>query len=518
MRLLLSCVAAFLLAPQLSAQRPIDVEHYRISVAVPPAGETISAVAELTVRVPPDSASIELDFGTLTISTLTVDGVASKHERRGETLVVDSTGHTADGVARITIAYRGKPADGLIIGKTKYGDRSLFADNWPNRAHHWFPANDHPSDKATVEFIIEAPNSMDVLANGELEAVSNLQNGRKLWHWRERVPIPVHTMVFGATEFSVLRIGEKSAVPVFFYLFPKDREAGLTEFGRADQMLAYFIETIGPYPYSKLAISESSTRFGGMENSSAIFMAEKPIDGKGTVEGVVAHEIAHQWFGDSVTQIEWHELWLSEGFATYFAALCMGHLDGREAFDAAMQRARTAYLKSFAKNPTPVIDRSITDLMKLLNANNYQKGAWVLHMLRREVGDRAFFSSIRDFYSAHRDRNATTRDLQRHFERRAGRELGWFFDQWIFGPGYPILQVRHEWSEPDKQLKLTIEQRQNPAMQFLVDVELTTTDGTKQRIQLRATKAGETFMIPLDSAPSTVIIDPDESLLKEIAK
>lgn len=529
------------------AERPggLDVEHYRVALAFPDRLDSMTADVTLTVRVQRDAKEIVLDFGGLEIDGVEIDARPARFTRERERLRITvperasnptphvaasreagpagsaanrAGSHSAERLTQhlVRIRYRGVPKDGLILGVNKYGSPTAFADNWPNRLHHWVPSQDIPSDKATVEFIVEAPERVDVVANGELLEVASLKNGRKRWVWSEATPIPPYTMVVGATEFAIVRAGRHKGTDVVYYLFPEDRDHGEKEFGRAVEMLRYLDSLIGEFPYEKLAIVESSTRFGGMENASAIFMPEKPIDGNGTVEATVGHEIAHQWFGDSVTQHHWEELWLSEGFATYFGALCIGFLDGADAFRAAMERAKKRYLEKYEQNPSPIVDPSITDLMKLLNANNYQKGAWVLHMLRREIGDVAFFAAIRDYYSAHRNGTATTRQLEAIAERRSGRELTWFFDQWIFGPGYPVVEWSWSWSDPDKQLKLAISQKQEPVMQFVLDVAVTATDGSVSAHDVRITQRHHELTIPASVRPSSVVLDPNEWLLKVI--
>src|SRR6185503_7795720 len=392
-----------------------DAIHYRIHIEIKDAGDDISAETEILFAFNSNAVKqVALDFAGLTIDGVKENERATTFTQADGRLNIQLQGNYSRGDrCLIAVKYHGKPADGLFIKKNKFGDRTVFADNWPNRAHYWFPAIDHPYDKATVEFFVTAPASYDVIANGSLIETTNRQNGSKLSHWSETVPIPAYCMVIGATDFSIINVGAWNSIPVSYYLYPKDREHGIKDFGRALEMLEFYANLIGPYPYEKLSLVESSTRFGGMENSSAIFFDEKAFNGSGSLEGTVAHEIAHQGFGDSVTEADWNHLWLSEGFATYFGALFFERADGRDRFLQMMLANKQRYLQQYATDPRPIYDPNIKDLFKLLNANNYQKGGWVLHMLRHVMGDDKFFAGIRDYYRTHQGRNALTTDLER---------------------------------------------------------------------------------------------------------
>lgn len=412
----------------------------------------------------------------------------------------------------LSIKYHGAPQDGLFIKKNKFGDRTFFADNWPNRARHWFPSIDHPYDKATVEFLVTAPDRYDVVANGALVEIKSLQNGSRLWHWRESVSIPVYCMVVGAAEFSIINVGSFNHTPVIYYLYPKDRERGMKDYGRAVDMLEFYSNLIGPYPYKKLALVQSSTRFGGMENSSNIFFDEKAFNGSGQLEGTVAHEIAHQWFGDSVTESDWHHLWLSEGFATYFGHLFFERRDGRDRFLALMRADREALLA----NARPIYDPSIKDLFQLLNANNYQKGGWVLHMLRGVMGDEKFFAAIRDYYRRHREGNALTEDFQRAMEAQHGKPLDWFFRQWIYEPGYPVYDAAWRWDEATKEMRLIIAQKQTGTVfRMPLDVEIKLNNGVRREV-IDVKDKDQSFTFKLDARPQSIAVDPDEWVLKKI--
>lgn len=493
-----------------------DARHYSVSLEIRDEGDEISAETEITFAVNAEAGGeLPLDFGALTVDALTVDGKPAVYSHGGEKLRVTLPRVYRRGESfLVSVRYHGHPTDGLYFKRNKFGDRTVFADNWPNRAHHWFPSVDHPYDKATVGFRVTAPARFEVVANGALVERTSRQDGTELTHWRESVPVPVYCMVVCAAEFSVLNAAPSNATPLFYYLFPRDREHGLTGMKRALAILDFYTRVVGPFPYEKMAFVQSSTRFGGMENASNVFLDEKAIKQDATMDGLLAHETAHQWFGDSVTAADWHHVWLSEGFATYFGALFFESADGRASFREKMLANKESYLKEPASHARPVIDPAIKDLFKLLNRNSYAKGAWVLHMLRREVGDDKFFAGVREYYTEHRDSTALTEDLRRAMERQAGRTLEPFFRQWLYEPGHPVIEAAWRWDEATKRLRLTLRQTQTPTtFRFPLDVEITT-GGRARRETVQVTSREQSFDLRADARPDALALDPDEWLLK----
>jgi aminopeptidase N len=234
------------------------------------------------------------------------------------------------------------------------------------------------------------------------------------------------------------------------------------------------------------------------------------------LEEVVAHEIAHQWFGDSVTESTWADLWLSEGFATYFAGLVEQKFDGEDAFRAYMKRAADSYFEYEKTTRTPIHDTETEDLMKLLNANNYQKGAWVLHMLRMQLGDDAFFRGLRDYYNAHKGANVSSGDLRAALEKASGRDLKQFFASWVYGTGHPQYRVSWDWL-PGNWMTVTLSQLQvEPAFRDPLPIQVVTAKG-KQLVILKPNGKESVQFFRLDSRPSSFEIDPDNTLLKEAA-
>jgi aminopeptidase N len=225
-------------------------------------------------------------------------------------------------------------------------------------------------------------------------------------------------------------------------VYPENEQGGFYDFDLAPSILEFFVDYIAPYPFSTLANVQSTTRFGGMENAGCIFYDENAINGTRSSEALLAHEIAHQWFGNSATEKDWPHLWLSEGFATYLTLIYQEKVKGGEVFKQELEQDKKQIIAFSKSYPNPVIDSTQKDLMKLLNANSYQKGSWVLHMLRKKVGDEVFQKIIQSYYSTYKLSNASSTDFERIAEEISGMELTTFFNQWLRKPGIPQLSAR----------------------------------------------------------------------------
>lgn len=512
----------------------VDVLHYDVEVALPLGPGWIQGRAAILLRAEAAVEALALDFSGLAVDGVTVDGADVPDWSLDEGLlrVPFATPPTPGDEATVVVSYRGVPDDGLILGETVHGAPSAFVDNWPNRTRFWLPTVDHPSDKATATFTIHAPAAWQVIANGRAlgppqateEGVPGPDVGpRRTWRYATEVPHPTYTLVVGGAEMVVDTVGLAACgaapassrgdgcVAVTTWLFPESAEGGRASFRRGAEMVDFFAERVGPFPYEKLAHVQSATRFGGMENSSAIFYSQQAIAAGRDIEGTVSHETAHQWFGDSVTEADWSHLWLSEGFATYFGALFFEDVDGPDALRERMASAAAAYLAS-GDSARPVVDDR-PDLFGLLNRNSYQKGGWVLHMLRRELGDGPFFDGIRAYYDRYRDATATTDDFRAVMEEVSGADLATFFDQWLFRPGYPVLAVDAE-AGPEG-LRLRVSQVQGGyAPRFVIPVDLQVSwDGGTVRRTLRLDGSGGETIIEGAPADATVVLDPDGWLL-----
>jgi aminopeptidase N len=393
----------------------------------------------------------------------------------------------------ILIAYEGIPSDGLIISKNKYGHRTFFADNWPNRGHNWLPCVDDPADKASVEFIVTAPQHYEVVANGILIEETNLSNDKKLTHWKEEVPVATKVMVIGVADFAVNLAGIiDHCIPVYSWVYPEDRDKGFYDYSQALEILPFFIKNVGPYGYKKLANVQSKTTFGGLENANTIFYHENSIDGTRKSETLLSHEIAHQWFGNMATEKSFAHLWLSEGFATYLTVLYMENKHGADTAMKMLEEDRLQVIDFARTSDRPIVDET-KDYMELLNVNSYQKAGWVLHMLRRQLGDSIFWKSIRNYYAAYSGKNADTKDLQMVFEKISGKNLSAFFQQWLYSPGIPTLDISWNYLSNEKKVSLTIKQLQKTPFSFPLEVQLKNGAGPKT---INISKRQETFTIP----------------------
>ena len=514
----------------------LDVLHYDFELALSEGDDSFLGRARVRLAlVEPLPEAIVLDLTGLAVDAVRIDGRDVEFElSSGQLRITRPTGRTARELT-VDIHYRGTPDDGLILRNTLHGRPAVFADNWPNRARFWLPTVDHPSDKATVRFTVHAPEAWEVVANGRLVAepfaTRNIALGegsdRMTWIWETTVPISPYNMVIGATDFVVDLVGTAACgraplasrpdgcIEVTYWVFAPDVENAARKFARAAEMVDFFTQTIGPFPFEKLANVQSATRFGGMENASAIFYSEQGV-ATDPDDTVVSHEIAHQWFGDAVTEASWSHLWLSEGFATYFGNLFFEQAEGVDDFRTRMEDDRQIYIGSDVTDQ-PIVHEE-ESLFDLLNRNNYEKGGWVLHMLRGRLGDEVFFRGIREYYRRYLHQAVLTEDFQAVMEEASGQDLDGFFGQWLLEPGYPMLQISHEWDEAGKQIVLTVEQVQDatwPTFRFQTEVEIELSTGTT-RTPVEISARRSVIRIEAAESPRAVRFDPDGWVLKDI--
>jgi len=511
--------------------QPVDVLHYRFQLVLSDVSDEIQGQAEVRIRVLEegldefwlDLVQREEDSGTgMEVLALHLDDVPVAFEHRGDRLFVfpGSESRLPEEV-NLRVVYRGIPRDGLIIGTNKYGDRTFFGDHWPERARHWLPTVDHPSDKATVEWLVTAPAGYEVVGTGALVERRNLDDGSAFTHWASTKPVATKVMVMGAADFAVRETGRLGQVSIQAWVYPQDSLAGFHDFSQAEDAVRFFQERIGPFPYAKLANVQSKTRYGGMENASNIFYAERAVRGDGMNEGLIVHEVAHQWFGDSVTEADWTHLWLSEGFATYLTHLYNEAKYGRERLVEGMLRDRRTVIRFFQARPgLALVPRGLSDPNEMLNRNAYQKGSWVLHMLRRTLGDEAFWAGIRTYFQEFQDGNASTEDFRRVMQETSGKKLAWFFRQWAHQPGHPVLDYSWRYDAASGEVVLTLRQIQPGApFRFPLDVGVVYSEQeTEVAGTLEVDGVEATISLPVRGRPEEVILDPGCWLLFQVSE
>lgn len=498
----------------------IDVIHYKFNVALNDSTNDIRVKAIINIEFKANLESFALDlknidgdsFGMF-VDDVKENNTTLKFKHVNNQIEVFADKFTKGEKRTFQVYYHGIPNDGLIISNNKFGDRVFFGDAWPNRAHNWLVTVDHPSDKASLEFVIQAPSHYSVIANG-YNVSNEIKDDYVISHWKTDVPLPTKVMVIGVGEFAVKEYTDNANIPLSTWVYPQNKEDGFLDYDEVTKPISFFIEKIGPFPFSKLANVQSKTMFGGMENASCIFYYENSVSGKKNLESLFAHEIAHQWFGDAVSEMNWHHIWLSEGFATYLTGLYLENEHGQDEFNKYMLNQKKRVLKYASYKLAPVIDTTAAVSMRLLNANSYQKGAWFLHMLRREVGDVNFWKALSTFYEKYKYSNALTEDFQNISEDISGKNLDTFFKQWLYGLGHPYLKV--DWEYKKKNVILKVFQTQKTTkFEFPLDIKIVYEDGSSSVETIFVNKKKYLYSFKSNKRPKEIILDPDNWLLFE---
>jgi aminopeptidase N len=509
-------------------QPSVDAVHYVFRVVVTDGSNEIAGETTVTMKARSDGVrDIELDLTSaasgkgMTVGAVTQQvasapiSLAFTHRTDRLRVSLPAPLMTGEEVS-FTVAYTGIPAEGLRLIDNIHGERVVFSENWPNRARQWLPTIDHPYDKATGEFIVTAPAHYQVVANGLLVEERDLPGARRLTHWKQSVPIASWLYALGIARFSVHHAGVVKGVGLQTWSFPQDRDTSLRIFeDLSRRAMTFFVEKIGPYSYEKLANVQAAGMSGGTEHASAIFYGEKGVAGG---RAPVVHEIAHQWWGNAVTEHDWDDVWLSEGFATYFTLLFTEHDEGRDGFVRGLTLSRTQVLELEQKLPdTPVIHRNLADMQHVLNRLIYQKGGWVLHMLRAEIGTERFWQGIREYYRRYQDGNASTADLRAVMEQVSGKPLDWFFAQWLTRPGVPRIEGTWRYDAARKMVDMTVTQSQTAdPYRLTVEIGVTDTPGAPPRVtRVELTGRQATASLPADAAPVAVTLDPGTWLLMD---
>lgn len=531
------CGIALSLPAQKAPGKTAAIASYDFTITLPQSGKAIQGCAVLSAVRTKETDRLLVDLMDLHVDSVHVGGKPVVYRQQPASLELSLTGAATSAPDTVLVAvwYGGEVKDGLIIHTDREGRWAAFGDNWPDRARRWLPVIDRPDAKATVSWNVIAPADRNVVANGELVEQrpfppdrQNPAIPRTLTRWKCSRPIPPYLMVIAAGPLIHVDLGLTApglsefppGVRQSVYAVPELSDYLPGPFKSAGDIVTFFSKLVAPFPYEKLAHVQSYTRYGGMENASAIFYADGVFMRRSVSTGLIAHETAHQWFGDAVTPETWGHLWLSEGFASYFEQLWVEHSKGVEAFRTGMQQLRREIIHSDVTFSRPVIDTLQTKYLELLNTNSYQKGAWTLHMLRSMLGDSLFFGGVREYYRRYRHSSAASDDLCEVLERVSQRKLRWFFDQWLRRPGVPDLSPG--WRYDDKTKTLTVEITQAAKTQpyaFPLAVEVVSSQGRSSFFILQVPAESKAILnVPavLSARPERVVFDPMGELLASI--
>ncbi|MGE3277360.1 MAG: M1 family metallopeptidase [Vicinamibacterales bacterium] len=525
------CAAVPLHADTYPKNPRVDVVNYQFALELQDQTDAIAGTADITVRFVADGeTSLRLDLidkdpatgKGMTVQGVGLDGATLPFTHRDDVLTIElPRAFRAGERLTVQVRYAGEPATGLKIAPNRHGDRTFFSDNWPNKARNWLPTVDHPYDKATSDMIVTAPAYYQVVSNGRLVEETDLPDGRRLTHWREGVPIAPWLYALGVARFAVEHVGTFDGKPVQTWVYAQDRDAGFHDFAVPTRdVLEFYSDRIGPFAYEKLANVQSNSVSGGMEAASSIFYSEGSVTGDRSIRwrNVVIHEIAHQWFGNAVTESDWDDVWLSEGFATYFTLLYIEHAYGRDEFLAGLEDSRQRVLAFDREHPDyRVVHDNLDDMSQVTTGQTYQKGGWVLHMLRGMMGDEAFWQGVRTYYREHFNGSASTDDFRDAMERASGRDLRGFFDQWLTRGGVVRLDGGWSYDEAARQVVVRLTQR-DAARLYTMPLQIGVyAAGSRvpaiETVQLA--DASHEFRIGADAKPERVVLDPNHLVLME---
>lgn len=518
--------------------------HYRLKLTVDLERRTLDGEAVVTVSpLVDDFRECVLDAETFTVTAVTDDrGTPLRFERTPGRLAVSlARAYRRGDDATFAVRYR---IIDPVIDPTRYGMVATYpigldfrraeghrpalftAVSFPTGARHWFPCNDHPSDKATSEIEVTVATGLSALANGRLDSVTEHPASQtRTFRWIQDQPHSTYLFMVAVGPYEVVRdrLGD---LPIGYWVYRDDVSSARRTFGRTPGILHFLGERFGvPFPWSKYDQVTVPAIGGGAECTSATLIGDVQVhdekaDKDFPTDWLVVHEAAHQWWGDLVTLRDWGEAWIHESFASYSEYLYLQYVQGDDEAALHLQDMRETYFREAATRYARPI---VFDRWQVPNDNfdrhTYQKGAAVLHMLRFVIGDEAFFGGMRRFLREHAFSPVDTRQLQQAFEAESGQDLGWFFDEWLYKPGHPVLEVASSWDAQAKRIRLRVHQAQNtstrvPIFKMPVLVAITTSEGTRiEKIWLRG--ATDEFEWPMSTKPLLVRFDQGNHLLAE---
>jgi aminopeptidase N len=351
---------------------------------------------------------------------------------------------------------------------------------------------------------------------------TDLDDHTRVTHWKQSVPIATWLYALAVARFAVQYVDTFDGTSIQTWVYPQDRDAGFYDFAvPTKHALEFYSDWVGPFAYEKLANIQSNSVGGGMEAATAIFYGDQSVTGERSVRwrNVIIHEVAHQWFGNAVTESAWDDVWLSEGFATYFTLLFIEHAYGLDEFVQGLKDSQRRVNDFYTENPDYcIVHDNLDDMSKVTTSQTYQKGSWILHMLRGVVGDEAFWKGIQSYYTHYMNDHATTDDFRREMEAASGRDLAWFFEQWLYKGGTLKLQGDWTYDGQSRSIQINLSQVQNDSYLFRMPIPVGIYyEGDPQpRIEtVEVSAETHTFTLSAEREPERLVLDPDTRVLLE---
>jgi len=523
--------------PRTERIRFFDVKHIRAELTIDTKKREVRGKVTHTLSpLHPYLTQLELDCGPdlkVTNVTLGARPTPCDFTAKGEKLTVKlDKAYGPDDTIDLAIHYHGSPERGLyfVLPEAPYPEKrlSFWTQGESEDTHCWIPCYDYPNERATSEMIITVEKPLFVLSNGTLAETKENGGDTKTYHWKMDVPHASYLISLAGSDFAVYhdRVGN---LPLDYYVARHVDEATARRFmGKTPRMIRFFGEKTGqPYPYAKYAqVCVPDFIAGGMENISATTMTESALHDEiaaleGDADGLVAHELAHQWFGDLLTCKDWSHIWLNEGFASYFDPLFAEHDRGQDVFRLDMRGSLRGYLGGDQSYRRPLVELRYESSMDMFDGVTYAKGACVLHALRGLLGDEGWWKGIRRYVAAHKLQVVETDDLRKAMEAASAKELGWFFDQWVYKAGHPELKVRWHFENADKTIRVQVRQTQalddqTPLFRLPTTLEITEDVGKTRVVPIVIDGPSHEFVITATAKPKMVQIDPLGWLIKEL--
>lgn len=503
-----------------SAATGFDVQHYVIDIEIDPVAKTVAGHVDVTVAIVAAAVdSLELYLkDNMTVTGVAMGAVPLAFTRGADRIRIQLGGaYTFGDTVTVSVSYHGAPVQQGL----RFYSKVVFNISEPDMARNWFPCYDEPWDKATSEMICTVPATRYCASNGLLLSVTDTPQGKKTFHWSTQYLHSTYVISVAVSAYSQFshwyRYADTDSMPMPYYVYPEKLAAAQVSFSRAPSMMEFFSDTFGEYPFLDEAYGTALAEVGGaMENFTCTTYGQALVTGTHTYDWVVAHEMAHSWFGNSVTLADWRNIWLNEGFATYADALWHEHTGGESALAARMAYFKSEYFAEDAVSRFPMYDP-----VNLWGATVYEKGAWILHMLRYVVGDAAFFDALRLYHQTYAYSTASTENFEALCETTTGADLGAFFDEWVYQAGYP--EYEYGWTTFSDgarfHVDLSIDQVQTDAPVFTIPVEVRmTTASGGSLLRLPVASAHEIYQLTFDEEPVGLEFDPFNRILKTAAE